>query len=111
VKHEQPGILKMKKRFKGIQIFLVIAISLFILAFPAYLRSPQLSQTKFVSSDLSFENTDQEEGLPDNEKELRIYVPNASVIIFLSRTNFFGLSFHSFPQVLSPHQRIVVLRC
>jgi hypothetical protein len=101
----------MKKRFKGIQIFLVIAISLFILALPAYLRCTRLSQTKFVSSDLSFANPVQEEGLPDNEKELKVYGPSILLIIFLLGTNLFELSFHLFPKIISLRQRIVVLRC
>jgi hypothetical protein len=101
----------MEKRLKGIQIFLVIAISLFILALPAYLRCSQLSQTKFVSSDLGFENPAQEEGVPNNEKELKVYGPITLLIIFLLGTNLFELSFHLFPQALSLRQRIVVLRC
>jgi len=101
----------MKKRFKGIEIFLVIAISLFILALPAYLRCTQLSQTKFVSSDLSFENPGQEEGLPDNEKELKVYGPSALLIIFLLGTNLFEQSSYLFSRALSLRQRIVVLRC
>jgi hypothetical protein len=102
---------KMKKKFKGIQIFLVIAVSVFILALPAYLRCTQLSQIKFVSSDLSFETPVQEEGVPDNEKELKVYGPSTLLIIFLLGTNLFELSLHLFPQVHSLHQRIVVLRC
>lgn len=101
----------MKKRFKGIQIFLVIPISLIILALPAYLRCTQLSQTKFVSTDLSFENPVQEEGVPDNEKELKVYGPSTLLIIFLLGTNVFEQSSHLFPQVLSLRQRIAVLRC
>ena len=101
----------MKKRFKGIQIFLVIAISLFILALPAYLLCSKLSQTKFISSDLSFENPDQEEALPDNERELKVYGRSASLIIFLSGTNLFKQSSYLFSQALSLRQGIVVLRC
>jgi len=101
----------MKKRFKGIEIFLVIAISLFILALPAYLRCTQLSQTKFVSSDLSFENPGQEEGLPDNEKELKVYGPSILLIIFLLSTNLLEQSSYLFSRAFSLRQRIVVLRC
>jgi len=100
-----------KKRSKRIQVILVIAISLFILALPAYLRCTQLSQTKFVSSDLGFESPGQEEGLPDNEKELKVYGPTAFLTIFVLGTNLFEQSSHSFPQALSLRQRIVLLRC
>jgi hypothetical protein len=101
----------MKKRFKRIQIFLVIAISLFILSLPAYLLCTQLSQTKFVSSDLNFENPNQEEGLPANEKELKVYGSSGFLIIFLLGTNLFEQSSYLSSQTLSLRQRIVVLRC
>jgi hypothetical protein len=101
----------MKKRFKRIQIFLALTISLFILAFPAYLRCTKLSQAKFISSDLSFENLDQEEGLPDNEKELKIFRPTAFLVIFVSGTNLFEQSSHLFFNTLSPRHKTSVLRC
>ncbi len=101
----------MEKRLKGIEIFLIIAISLFILALPAYLHCTHLSQIKFVSSDLGFENPVQEEGVPDNEKELKVYGTIPLLIILLLGTNLFELSSHLFPQALSLRQRIVVLRC
>jgi hypothetical protein len=100
----------MKKRFKRIQIFLALTISLFILAFPAYLRCTQLSQTKFVSSDLSFENLDQDEGLPDNEKELKVFGPTAFNIC-VSGTNLFEQSLHLFSHTLSLRHKTSVLRC
>ncbi len=101
----------MKKRFKRIQIFLGIAISLFILALPAFLRCTQLSQSKFVSSDLGFESPDREEGLPDNEKELKVFGPSAFPINFLLVTNLFEQPSYLFPEALSVRQGIVVLRC
>ena len=101
----------MKKRFKRIQIFLVMAISLFILALPAFLRCTYLSQTKFVSSDLGFENPGQEEGLPDNEKELKGYGPSALLIIFLLGTHLLEQSSHLFPRSLSLIQKTSILRC
>ena len=102
---------KMKKRFKGIQFFLVIATSLFILALPAYLRCTQLSQIKFLSSDLSFENPNQEEGLPDNQKELKVYGPSTLLILFLLGINLFEQSSHLFPRSVSLCQKTSVLRC
>ena len=101
----------MKKRFKGIQLFLVIAICLFVVMLPAYLRCNQLSQTKLISSDLSLENPDQEDGLPDNEKELKVYGPSTLLIIFLLGITSFEQSSYLFSQAPSLRQRIVVLRC
>jgi hypothetical protein len=101
----------MKKRLKRIQIFLGIAISLFILALPVYLRCTQLSQSKFVSSDLSFENSGQEEWMRESGKELKGYRSSALLIIFDSGTNLFEQSFHLLSQALSLHQETFVLRC
>ena len=101
----------MKKRSKRIQIFLGIAISFFILALPAYLRCTQILQCKFVSSDLGFESPDREEGLPDNEKELRVFGQGAFPINFLVSISLFEQSFYLLPQALSLRQRIIVLRC
>ncbi len=100
----------MKKTFEGIQIFLIVVVSLFILALPAYLHYTQISQIKFVSSDLSFENPDQEEGLADGEKELKVYGSSALLIVFLLGVNLLEHSPYLF-QVLSLQQRIIVLRC
>ena len=101
----------MKKRFKRIQIYLIIAISLFILASPVYLRCTMLSQAKFISSDLSFENADQEKGLPDNEKELKGYGPSTLLITFLGDANLFDQFSHLFPCSPSFRQKTPVLRC
>ena len=101
----------MKKRFKSIQIFLVIAISLFILALPTYLRCTNLSETKFASSDLGFENPDQEKGLPDNGNELKVFGLSAFFTAFLLSTNLFERSPHLFSQALSLRQKTFVLRC
>jgi hypothetical protein len=101
----------MEKRFKRIHIFLVIAICFSILAIPAYLRCTQLSQTKFVSSDLSFENPDQEEGLPDSGKELKVFGPTAFFTLFLLGINLSEQSSHLFSPALSLRQGAFVLRC
>jgi hypothetical protein len=101
----------MKKRLKRIQTFLGIAISLFILVLPAYLRCTQLSQSKFPSSDLSFESAGQEEGLPDSQKELKVYGSSALLIIFDLSANLFEQSPHLSSQTISLCQKMGVLRC
>jgi hypothetical protein len=101
----------MKKRFKAPQIFLVIAISFFVLTLPAYLRCTKLSEANFVSSDLSFENPDQQNKLSDYENELEVFGPSAFSIIFLPGTNLLQQSFHFFSQALSLRQKTFILRC
>jgi hypothetical protein len=88
-----------------------MTISLFVLALPAYLHYAQPSETKFVSSDLGFENSDQKEGLPDHEREFKGYGPSTLLIVFLLGSNPFEQPSYLFSQVLSLRQRVVVLRC
>ncbi len=101
----------MENRFKRIRVFLSIAIPFFILALPAYLRCAQLSQSKFVSSDLTIESQGQEEGLSDSEKELKVCGSNAFLTIFALGIDLFEQSFHLFSQTFSLHQEMFVLRC
>jgi hypothetical protein len=101
----------MKKRFKKTQIFLVTAISLLILAFPPYLRYTELSQTQFVSSDLSFANPDREERLPDNEKELEGFGLSIILMMFFWITSLFEQFSRLFPRSLSLCQKTPLLRC
>jgi hypothetical protein len=101
----------MKKRLRRIQILLSIAIPLFILALPAYLRCTQLSQSKFVSPDLSFENSGEEERLPDSERELKVYGPSTFLIIFDLSPNPFEPTFHLLFQIPFLWQKTFVLRC
>jgi hypothetical protein len=101
----------MKKRFGNIEIFLVVAISFFILALPAYLHCTNLSETKFSSFDLSFENADQKEGPLDNENGLKVFGLTAFSIIFLLGTNLFERSSHLSSQALSLRQKTFILRC
>jgi len=101
----------MKKRFKNTQIFLAMAISFFIFALPAYLRCTNLSEANFVSFDLSFENPDQENGLPDNENKLKVFGQTTFSILFLQGINLFEQSFRLFSQAVSLHQKTFVLLC
>jgi hypothetical protein len=101
----------MMKTFRGIQIFLMIAISLCILALAGYLRYTQLSQYKFVSADASLENPDPEQELPDNEKELKVDGSSALSIMFHLGTHLFDQPFLLFFQTLSLRQVTFVLRC
>jgi hypothetical protein len=101
----------MKKRLERFQVFLVIAVSFFILAFPAYLHCNNLSEADFLSSDLSFENPDQQNGPSDYGNELKVFGPTAFFIIFLTGTNLFEQSSHSFSQAPSLRQKTLVLRC
>ncbi len=100
----------MNNSQKGIQSFLIMVISLLILIFPTYLRCTQLSQIKFVSSDIGFENSGQEDRVPDSQKQFNVYGAISFLIILLSVINLLE-RFHFFSQTPSVFRRIVVLRC
>jgi hypothetical protein len=82
------------------------------MALPAYLRCTDFSGTKFASSDLFFQNPDQENGLPDSGKsELKIFGPTAFFTIFLLGTNLSEECSHLFSRALSLLQKASILRC
>ena len=93
------------------QFFLVIAISFFILAPPACLRYTQLSDAKFLSSDIGFENPDRENRMPDHEDDWKGFSPMAFSILSLLGTHLFEQSSHFFPQPFSLRHKTFGLRC
>ena len=111
LKFNQNGFWNMNKKFKGIQVFLPIAISLFILASPAYILSNKLPKIKFACSDLGFEIPDQEEGLSNKENESKGFGSTAFPTVFFLVTKLLNQSSHLFPLFLSLQQEIPILRC
>ena len=100
--------ISMGKRF--IQI-LVIVTALFILLFPAYLRCLNLAEVDLSSTDLSFENPDQDDQLFDQQDGSRAFVLGGTSIPFFPGVNLFGqLPRFSF-QTASLDQKTFVLRC
>jgi len=99
----------MKKRFKIIQILLVIVISFFILA---YLGCTNFFGTKFASSVLFFENPIQENRLPDSgENALKGFGATAFFTTFLLGINLSEQSSHLHFRGLSLRHKTSVLRC
>jgi len=100
--------ISMGKRF--IQI-LVIVTALFILLFPAYLRCSNLAEVDLFSTDLSFENPDQDDQLFDQQDGSRAFVLSGISITFLPGVNLFGqlprFSFHT----ASLCEKTLILRC
>jgi hypothetical protein len=101
----------MRKKFESMQFFVVIAISLFILAVPAYFRCTSLSEARFVSFDLSFENPDQKDGSLGNENGWKVFAPAAFFMVFLLGTNLFERICHLFLEAFPLLQKAFVLRC
>ncbi len=96
---------------KPIQIFLVIAISAFILVFPAYLRSSNLAGVRLFSTDLSFESPDQDDISSDQQNLSKAFVSSVLTIKLLPGTNLFYQFFHfCFPSSFLD-QKTLILRC
>ena len=77
----------MKKKL--IQISLVMVICAFTLVFPAYLRCSNLAGGKLISTDLSFENPDQEDVFFGQQNESQAFVSIVFLIKLPLGTNLF----------------------
>jgi hypothetical protein len=109
---QQAWVLDMRERIKRIQIPLLIAICLFVMTLPAYLRCTDFSGTKFASSDLFFQNPDRESGLLDSGKsESKVFGLIAFFTIFLQGTHLSRECSHLFSRPLSLLQKASILRC
>jgi hypothetical protein len=101
----------VKRGLKGIQIILVIAISLSVLASSTYSEYYTLAAADFLSADLNFEIYDQEILLAASQSELKSFGSSGVSSGFLLVPYLFAQSFHSFSQVLSLDQKTLILRC
>ena len=97
-------------RLKHIHFVLMVGISLFIPLFLAYSLYVDLSGTVLLSSDMSFEDPDDED-LSTCQNEFKVFVPTVSFNPLLTGTHFGkGSSLLSSP--LTSHTQITpVLRC
>ena len=88
----------------------MISISAFLLVFPAYLRCTDLAGDRILSTDLSFENSDQTDGSAGQENQLKA----STSVIFpksLHETNLFEQFSRLFSRTLSNRREIFVLLC
>ena len=99
----------MKRR--SIQNSLIIAISFFILIFPAYLLFSRFSQMGLISADLNFENPDKDYQFNDQKCESDSFLLGAFPIKSLSGVSFFEQSYNLFSPVPSLDQKACILRC
>jgi hypothetical protein len=99
----------MKSR--SIQNLLVIVISFFILFFPAYFRYTNLSEITLFSTDLNFENPDQDDQLQDQQHGSASFLLSVFPTLFLPEANPFTEFCHFFSSVPSLDQKTSILRC
>jgi hypothetical protein len=98
-------------RSNPIQIFLAIAISAFILAFPAYLRSSNLAGVRLFSTDLSFENPDQDDIFSYQHNQSKAFVSGALTIKLLPGAILFGQISRFWFLLSFLDQKTLLLRC
>jgi len=97
-------------RLKHFHLLLTLGISLFIALFPAYSLCIALSGAVLFSSDMSFEDPDDED-LSACQNELKAFVPEVSSNLLLPWT-YFGEKSSFFSSPLTSHNQITsVLRC
>ena len=93
------------------RIFIALTISLLIFLFPAYLRFADLADDDLFSSDLSFENPDEDNPLINQDKELKVFVSATFFDIFFVEINTFE-RIPCFSFLIDPFdQKPFVLRC
>lgn len=97
-------------RLIHIHLALMLGISLFIPLFLAYSIYDDLSGTVLLSSDLSFEDPEDED-LSTCQNEFKVFVPTVSSNVLLWGTHFCrGSTLFSSP--LTSHTQIIpILRC
>ena len=96
---------------KPTQIFLVIAISLFIFVSSTYGQYYTLASADFVSRNLKLEAFDQDYLSAVDQSELKVSTSDILFKDFQLVTYLFGLSPHFSSQISSLDQKTSVLRC
>jgi hypothetical protein len=97
-------------RFKHIYPSLMIGISLFIPLFFTYSLCVDLSEFVLLSSDMSFEDPEDED-LSKYQNQIKIFLPKVSYNLLLIGTHFGARSFPFSSPLTMPTQNKPVLRC
>ncbi len=101
----------MMRRVKGVHISLILVISFFILMLPVYFNYTSLVEADLFSTDLNFENLDQDVLTDLQQTELKISLSCVlSVVLPPGATLLNQLESFSF-QIPSFDQMISILRC
>jgi hypothetical protein len=96
---------------KPIQIFLVIAASVFILVFPAYFCCSNSAGVKLLSTDLSFENPDQDDIFSYQNNQLKAFVSSVFTIKLLPEAILFDQTSRFLLLASFPDHKASILRC
>jgi hypothetical protein len=96
---------------KSVQIVLVIAVSGVILVFPACLHNSLLAGMRLLSTDLSFENPDQDDTLSYEPVQSKAFVSAVFVVKSPPGTILFDQIARLWLLVCFPDQKALLLRC
>jgi hypothetical protein len=100
----------MKSRFKKLNVILILAISFLIPLFSTYLEYHNLSGTVFLSDDMSFEDT-YDEDLSICQNDFNALVPIAFSIILFQSDNLIEQCYLFSSQITFHSQNKSILRC
>ena len=98
-------------RRRPARIFLIIAISLYILVSSTYGQYYSLAAADFISLHLKLENFDQEYLSASNQSELKVSGLGGPSNGSQLATYLIGLPSHLFSQIPSFDQKTLILRC
>lgn len=101
----------MKNRPERIQAFLVIAISFFLLLYPAYFQYNKLIEIDFLSPNPTFENLDQEDLFADKQSKTKMFTLSLFPVISLSGFHLLRQLPRLSLQIFSIDQPVFILRC
>jgi hypothetical protein len=96
---------------KSIKIILVVAMSLAISMFTAYIYCYTVASADFLSPNLNIETFDQEFLFSAYESEWKVFESSSFLNGFQLATYLFRQSFYLFSQVPSLDQETLILRC
>jgi hypothetical protein len=94
-----------------IQIFLVIAVSTFILVSPTYPRSPNLGGASHLSADLSFESPDQDDIFSDQPGQAKAFLSTTLTTKSLPEAILFDQISRFLLLASFPDHKASILRC
>ena len=110
--NQQIGSLEFVVRTRPHQMFYVIVIFLSVLLLPAYLWCSELAEADLFSTDLSFDNPDQDDqSFVGHQNHLETFVSSVFFIMFLSGADPFEQALNSSPRLPSLDQKTCILRC
>jgi hypothetical protein len=95
----------------SIKIFLVIAVSAFILVSPTYLPSPNLEGVRLLSADLSFESSDKDDIFSCQPGQAKVFLSTNFTTKSLPEAILFDQTSRFWYLASFPDHKASILRC